>query len=255
MAHNKLLVAVLPLVGLASIAGTGFAAWYFTQTEDTKVLNGSIEVTDEYHGTLTINDLATPAGQSTAYSFNLSLDQGKNGGSIYDGISFDNGQPTKTRLDSLSAKFNAGDQTKVTAFTSGKLKLTLKATFNFLPVLLKYVDVDSTAIFYDSTQQTEITPTEVTEGTTTYKSYVATKEYTTLTANQEITFGAKTEDQSTDNTKKCLLKYKEPNTADGAANPGKPTSSTALSAMKTALTGQSVSNLINIKFEVLVSNQ
>lgn len=83
MGHRKLFLAIFPILAVASVAGTGFAAWYFSSTEDSKDISGTVTIADNFSGgTLTLtSDLlpsTTPSiGNSTnAGSFKIVLDQG-----------------------------------------------------------------------------------------------------------------------------------------------------------------------------------
>lgn len=140
MNRRAILSIIFPVLGLSAVAGTGFAAWYFeSATDDTKTLNGTVKVEDQFEGTLALDDTPT--------TFEISFDQGSiaDKADVTKGITFKKADSNgKSELTAIKAKYSlTSDQAGV--FKKSNLKFTLSAEFAFDAKLLEYVDVQTTA--------------------------------------------------------------------------------------------------------------
>ena len=137
MKKRKILMLTLPLVGVATIVGSGFSAWYFNSTAVTPV-DGKIGVS--------ITNKTTTSGtlSSDLESATLVLDQGGS-------KSVDANDVKKhiwvgregTKISSFNISFTiAKDSATALAESSVKGQLTVAATVN--TTLAKYVAVDTT---------------------------------------------------------------------------------------------------------------
>ena len=137
MKKRKILMLTLPLVGVATIVGSGFSAWYFNSTAVTP-LPGQIGVSIT-NKTTTTGTLSSDLGSAT-----LVLDQG---GSKTE----DANNPAKhiwverggTKIPAFTISFTI-PEASATALAESRVKgqLTVAATVN--PILAKYVAVDTT---------------------------------------------------------------------------------------------------------------
>ena len=137
MKKRKILMLTLPLVGVATIVGSGFSAWYFNSTEVTP-LPGQIGVSIT-NKTTTTGTLSSDLGSAT-----LVLDQGGS-------KSVDANDPAKhiwvqrggTKISAFTVSFTI-HEASATALAESRVKgqLTVAATVN--PTLAKYVAVDTT---------------------------------------------------------------------------------------------------------------
>ena len=137
MKKRKILMLTLPLVGVATIVGSGFSAWYFNSTAVTPV-DGKIGVSIT-NKTTTTGTLSSDLGRAT-----LVLDQGGS-------KSVDASDVTKhiwvereeTKIPSFNISFTIA-KASATALAESRVKgqLTVTATVN--ETLAKYVAVDTT---------------------------------------------------------------------------------------------------------------
>ena len=109
---KKLLIAMIPVLGMGALVGSGFSAWVFTNEDDANV---------DFGGTITVTTAASNidivAMESKA--FTLELDQGTKSTDATDGItlSWNDGAPTMT----FTLKTN--DITPLTSGYSAQIKL------------------------------------------------------------------------------------------------------------------------------------
>lgn len=230
MNRRAILSIIFPVLGLSAVAGTGFAAWYFeSATDDTKTLNGTVKVEDQFEGTLALDDTPT--------TFEISFDQG----SIADkadatkGITFK--KDDKSELTAIKAKYSlTSDQAGV--FKKSNLKFTLSAEFAFDAKLLEYVDVQTTAFLPASPNAFTLTPSS---GTPSDNKYTISKTVSqnditdTDAANgKDWTFGVNTSSNT-------FLHYKTGK---------KPQTKDAYDTMKSDLANKK----LNVTFKVVVAD-
>lgn len=112
---KKLLIAMIPVLGMGALVGSGFSAWVFgNEASQTFDFNGTINVTPAT-GDLTLN--CTPSG------FNVTLDQGgkKN---VDNAVGV-----TVTNLDTIEFTLKTNDATVITAGThKAQVKLSFDLT-------------------------------------------------------------------------------------------------------------------------------
>lgn len=250
MARNKVFLFILPVVGLVTITGTGFAAWYFTNEQaDSKNVSGTVTVENEFQGKLAVkNSLET---------FKIKLDQGSvNSSNLDEGISIVQSNNLSTQVSEIKATYTIDTTNQTTFNDAGNLKLTLKAEFKFNTTLLKYVEVKDDAFTptknSDNSKNFSLVKSKDANNTTSYDNvYTISKEYTNLTETS-YEFGASTAMNSKAN---ALLKYKtHSGSHSGGDYVGKPTTSDEYSDMKDAISGVS-GNLLDIKFTVTVADR
>ena len=137
MKKRKILMLTLPLVGVATIVGSGFSAWYFNSTEVTP-LPGQIGVSIT-NKTTTTGTLSSDLGSAT-----LVLDQG---GSKTE----DANNPAKhiwveragTKISAFTISFTI-PEASATALAQSNVKGQLTVTATVTETLAKYVAVDPT---------------------------------------------------------------------------------------------------------------
>ena len=113
MMKRKFLAVVLPIIGCATVVGSGFSAWYFGEVETTGgdgLASVSVTVTDEIKsakGALKYVPLTDEKGELlTADEGVLVLDQGgANNESLDSGIMFGDGTEKETVKNTLSWQF------------------------------------------------------------------------------------------------------------------------------------------------------
>ena len=138
MKKRKILMLTLPLVGVATIVGSGFSAWYFNSTEVTP-LPGQIGVSIT-NKTTTTGTLSSDLGSAT-----LVLDQG---GSKTE----DANNPAKhiwverggTKISAFTVSFTI-PEASATALAESNVKGQLKVVATVNETLAKYVAVDTSS--------------------------------------------------------------------------------------------------------------
>lgn len=112
---KKLLIAMIPVLGMGALVGSGFSAWVFNNTvSDTFDFNGTINVTPAT-GDLTLN--------CSEKAFNVELDQ-----YAEDDTNAANGV-TVTNLDTIEFTLKTNDSTVITAGThKAQVKLSFDLT-------------------------------------------------------------------------------------------------------------------------------
>ena len=217
---RKLLAVVLPLVGCATVVGSGFAAWYFGDSvsggDDAK-FGAAVNITAEVG-----NKNTTLTGSYTATDMpdHLILDQApaKADGSVNDistqGIAFTKGGKdviaSKEEVNPFvfSVQYNGGGKTLANLYTEGKYRVRVEIKID-LTALKGYVDLASTAkvvmaeTVSDSIDGGEITFDEVGVDSNIYTAtYTAPTNDSSTAANWTFTLGL-----STTGYKNELLKY------------------------------------------------
>ena len=137
MKKRKILMLTLPLVGVATIVGSGFSAWYFNETTVSASAKLGVAVTEMH---VTAGELTTTLPENAK----IVLDQGgaSNATSLTEKIYV--GTPATgdnyTPVNSFDVTFKIP-----TASANGLKDSRIKGIFNFTPVvdakLSKYVDV------------------------------------------------------------------------------------------------------------------
>ena len=136
MKKRKILMLTLPLVGVATIVGSGFSAWYFNETTVTPV-NDKIGVSIT-HKTTTTGTLSSDLGSAT-----LVLDQGES-------KSTDVSDVTKhiwverggAKISSFNISFTI-EKESATALAASRIMGELKVEATVNTTLAKYVAVDT----------------------------------------------------------------------------------------------------------------
>lgn len=209
MINRKVLATVLPVVGAAVIAGSGFAAWYFGDTVQTQAINGTVEVTPVIYGELT----------TTAQNFKVVLDQGGIGNTNVDeGISIvETGSTTNVTECKATYTYN-GDAGTLDSLGLTGGTLTLKCEVAFDAGLLTYLEVKDNAFTTGGTLDKSVT------NKVTYTQTIGSTD--NLTTGQAFVFGFVTD--TTDKVNE-FLKYTT-----------KPADETAYQNLKTACDGKSI---------------
>ena len=127
MMKRKFLAVILPIIGCATVVGSGFSAWYFGDTVtagDSGSTTVSVDVTNEIRdasSTLSVDSASTITGKS------LILDQGgpKND-SLDSGIMFGDATAIKTKATNgnkwdFTVSYNKGDAVEGNKLTLGEL--------------------------------------------------------------------------------------------------------------------------------------
>ena len=230
MKKRKILMLTLPLVGVATIVGSGFSAWYFNETTISTSAKLGVAVTEMH---VTAGELTTTLPANAK----IVLDQGgaSNAASltekIYVGIPVEG--DTYTPVNSFDVTFKIP-----TASASGLKDSGIKGKFSFTPVvdakLSKYVDV-------------------------TTELLTVTKEFTfdegtlespwTKTTTESDTIYTVTISLAASNTENSPFKYK----ANDGVNGGKPLKSEQYTAMKNALStvDKAISFTGSVVFEII----
>lgn len=112
---KKLLIAMIPVLGMGALVGSGFSAWVFgNQASQTFDFNGTINVTPAT-GDLTLN--------YTENDFSVTLDQGGKG-NVDNAVGV-----TVTNLDTIEFTLKTNDSTVITAGThKAQVKLSFDLT-------------------------------------------------------------------------------------------------------------------------------
>lgn len=233
MKKRKILMLTLPLVGVATIVGSGFSAWYFNETTVSTSAQLGVAVTEMH---VTAGELTTTL-PSTA---KIVLDQGGAANADDETELIYVGTPTTgdtyTAVNSFDVTFKIP-----TASASGLKASNIKGKFNLKPTvnetLLKYINVNTELL-------------------------TVTKEFTfdegalespwTKTTSGDDTLYTVTVSLAASNAANTPFSYKANSTVEGA-NPGKPLTSAQYTAMKNALS--TVDNAISfagsVVFEII----
>ena len=152
MMKRKFLAVVLPIIGCATVVGSGFSAWYFgaTASKSEGFVIGT-HVTEEINGVDgTLSIPSENSNASTLNGMNLILDQGgfgnKNAGQ---GIMFAHGTPSDVSKKDLSYCFNVkftgnADLSLQDVYNAG-MELKVTVSFDLGSVLSEYIAVKADA--------------------------------------------------------------------------------------------------------------
>ena len=230
MKKRKILMLTLPLVGVATIVGSGFSAWYFNAGTVAKSATLGVKVTEMH---LTAGTLTTTLPEGAK----IVLDQGgaSNASDLTKSIYVESS--TGTKINDFDVIF-----TIPTTSARGLKESGIKGHFTLTPIvnetLKKYITVDD--------------------------GLLSLEEYFTFADVESTLSGAWTKETSGDNTlykatislaesgtANTPFSYKANSTVEGA-NPGKPLTSAQYEAMKTALTGvtEAITFAASVVFEI-----
>ena len=128
MMKRKFLAVILPIIGCATVVGSGFSAWYFGATASSpedESFNIGTHVTEEINSV--VGTLSIPSADSNANDLNgmnLVLDQGGYGNTNNNqGIMFATGKPSDVSANELKYQFNV-------EFNGSSADLTLQDVYN-----------------------------------------------------------------------------------------------------------------------------
>ena len=105
MMKRKFLAVILPIIGCATVVGSGFSAWYFGDPGNAKregSFGVNIDITEEVKDAT--NSLTISTGVSEFNGYKLLLDQGgyANKGNLDSGIMFTNETPTPVQVSATN---------------------------------------------------------------------------------------------------------------------------------------------------------
>ena len=212
MKKRKILMLTLPLVGVATIVGSGFSAWYFNAGTVSDSATLGVKVTEMH---LTAGTLTTTLPENAK----IVLDQGgaSNASDLTKSIYVESS--TGTKINDFDVIF-----TIPTASANGLKDSGIKGHFTLTPTvnetLKKYITVDEDLL--SLTQDFNFTDSE-----SLGVSWVKTTGELNTIYKATISLA----ESGTENTP---FSYKANSTVEGA-NPGKPLTSAQYEAMKTAL--------------------
>ena len=146
---RKFLAVVLPIIGCATVVGSGFSAWYFgaTASSSGEGINIGTHVTEEINSV--VGTLSIPSENSNARDFegmNLILDQGgfKNTNDNQ-GIMFEKGTPNDVSAKSLdyhfNVKFTGNDNLNLQDVYDAGMELKVTVSFDLGGKLSQYIAV------------------------------------------------------------------------------------------------------------------
>lgn len=156
MIKRKILMVTLPLIGVATIVGSGFSAWYFNETPVTTSATVGVEVTEKHVATGTLTH-TLPVGAK------LVLDQGgPTNATVLNQLIYV-AKSDGTKISSFDLSFTIPTLTAANLLSSHvKAKITLVPTVN--TTLAKYVDVTTSKL--SITQEITFTDEETYTGWT-----------------------------------------------------------------------------------------
>ena len=269
MMKRKFLAVVLPIIGCATVVGSGFSAWYFGENVGIGNISGStpvnVDVTEELRdatGTLSV-DTTT----STITGKSLILDQGglKNN-SLDSGIMFGDANAIKTIATGgnkwdFTVYYNKGDAGE--GLTLGKLydaglRIRINLSIEITGNLVNYITFQDSEPIVVSVAPTGLTGTG-NAVTLTGTGAKRSADYTITdaqvngsglsTASWEFELGVDTLKKGNDYSN-ALLKYRERVYTDGAYKGGKPGAKDEPAKMESDLTDD-VENPSQIVFSVI----
>lgn len=279
MGHRKLFLAIFPILAVASVAGTGFAAWYFTSTEDAKDISGTVTIADNFSGgTLSVTNNLLPAtnssnGNSTnSGSFKIVLDQGGVDTTDADyykkGISVTGSSGTLNDISAtltISNDQNSNNQNNASdldVFKASNFKIDFTMKITIYSELSKYVSLQTnkdafkgydTSDSYSSFTQLAPDTTDGTKQTITLTKTINSNDSTLPTSGSfTCVLGVNTEVDS--NGINNFLQYYSSTDANGTTKMEKPSDETKYGNMKSELTAAGVNKYLDINFSLTVSN-
>lgn len=227
MMKRKLLAVVLPIIGCATVVGSGFAAWYFGDSvsggNDAR-FGATVNITTEVDSESTT---LTGSCTSTNMPDCLILDQApaKADGSVNDiptqGIAFTKGVKNVIASEEtvnpfvFSVQYNGGGKTLAKIYEEGKYRVRVEIKID-LTDLKGYVDLASTAkVAMDETESAAINPEDLTfkgkDNIYTATYYAPIDDDSTTDADWTFTLGLSTRGYENE-----LLKYANKPTTSGA---------------------------------------
>lgn len=260
MMKRKFLAVVLPIIGCATVVGSGFSAWYFGDT----VVNGEgviqlgIDVSEEVKGSITITD----SNISALDSKKVMLDQGGlNNTNVDSGICIVGDSVVgKTfniakhvdEIDDVYYGFTVnyvGTNTSLSQIYDAGMKINVSVTIDFIGAnLFNYIELQDELKLQVTAdpEDTAVAATfhdTITPSSGAAKSFVASIDITdpaTETANGEWIFKLGMSTKLTEgNYKNEFLKYKD-SLGDGESSTGKPNATGEPEIMADKLTGAGI---------------
>ena len=151
MMKRKFLAVVLPIIGCATVVGSGFSAWYFGDPGNAKregSFGVNIDITKEVKDAT--NSLTISTGVSQFNGYKLLLDQGgyANKGNLDSGIMFTNETPTPVQVSTTSTidwNFNVKYSSSSTSIKQ-LYEAGLQIRFEFNITLSEGKDADSAGL-------------------------------------------------------------------------------------------------------------
>ena len=149
---RKFLAVVLPIVGCATVVGSGFSAWYFGATASSnESFTIGTSVTEEIDSVA--NTLSIPSDNSNAAQLNgmnLILDQGGfENTNVNQGIMFAHGTPNDVSENKLDYHFNVvfkgTDDLNLQDVYDAGMELKVTVSFDLGAVLSQYIAVKTDA--------------------------------------------------------------------------------------------------------------
>ena len=148
MMKRKFLAVVLPIIGCATVVGSGFSAWYFGATTNEKgsgTFNVNIAITDEVKDATNSLTISSDVGEFDAY--NLLLDQGgyANKEDKDSGIMFTKGTPVQvSTTNDKDWNFNVtynSSSTSIKQLYEAGLQIRFEFNIKLSNGLNKYIEV------------------------------------------------------------------------------------------------------------------
>ena len=263
MMKRKFLAIVLPIVGCATLVGSGFSAWYFGAQVGTATDNwkGNIHVTDPVNDNNGVISLVKAEENTLLDGDYILLDQGitevEDPYYLERGIGFytpDEGGAIKNAVEAVNKKYaikaNYTNDLTLKGLYDNKMQIVITIEISVNKTLDNYINLDtskkatieSTVDTFDGLQGFESSVTDV-EGFNVYTIKYVPDISTTAEKNVDWTLSL---DLSTDIDKKNKLFSYENN---------KPKSNSELRAMKSALTSVGEDALIKIDSGIAVVNR
>lgn len=264
MMKRKFLAVVLPIIGCATVVGSGFGAWYFGEVTGVNANNSfqlGIDVSEEVSdatGALSISSTNSTALDNKV----VMLDQGgPNNDDVDSGISIVASGVTgqgfniadhKDEISDVNYEFTVsynGSTTSLSKIYDAGMKVNVSVTIDFIDEdLIKFIELQkdlklqvTEANPTGTAESKTFTPTTVSEGAD--NSFVASIDITdpkgdTTDGTWKFKIGMSTTLEGK-NYKNAFLKYKTPG-VEGSSSVGKPNAKGEPDAMRTALSGAGI---------------
>ena len=146
MKKRKILMLTLPLVGVATIVGSGFSAWHFNETEVKTSAALGVAVT-ELHVTAGTLTTTLPVGAKVVLDQGGATKASNLNELIY--VSTESGG-NYTKVESFKVIFSI-PTTSAAGLNDSQIKATLKLTPTVNTTLLEYIDVTTSSITLNKT--------------------------------------------------------------------------------------------------------
>ena len=216
---KKLLIAMIPVLGMGALVGSGFSAWVFgNQASQTFDFNGTINVTPAT-GDLTLD--------YTENDFSVTLDQGGKG-NVDNAVGV-----TVTNLDTIEFTLKTNDSTVITAGThKAQVKLSFDLTDDTSSSVTNYLAL--------TTEMTNLNVDSYADLTTTAGTLKSNINYTYSAGTWTFTITMPSDDK--------ILNYSDNYVAETS---GKPKTYADWNAMKTALNEKDLKITLKVDAQVI----